>query len=71
MRPYFGTVGFLLLYKRIENGRLQWPTDQNALRKLNSKQLAQLLSGWSLDTTTHQTCPYGHERRKIATPKLV
>ncbi|ANK66966.1 transposase [Loigolactobacillus backii] len=56
--------GFLLLYKRIENGRLQWPTDQNALRKLNSKQLTRLLSGWSLDATIHQTCPPGHERRK-------
>lgn len=30
---YWDGDGFLLLYKRIENGRLQWPTNQNALRK--------------------------------------
>ncbi|WDT66866.1 IS66 family insertion sequence element accessory protein TnpB (plasmid) [Companilactobacillus crustorum] len=30
---YWDGDDFLLLYKRIENGRLQWPTIQNALRK--------------------------------------
>ncbi|QEA54424.1 transposase [Loigolactobacillus coryniformis] len=46
----------------MENGRLQWPTNQNALRKLNAKQLRRLLSGWSLDATIHKTCPPGHEK---------
>ncbi|WP_056988176.1 IS66 family insertion sequence element accessory protein TnpB, partial [Ligilactobacillus acidipiscis] len=31
--------GFLLLYKRFENGSLQWPLDQAAVRKLTSFQL--------------------------------
>lgn len=59
---YWDGDGFLLLYKRIENGRLQWPTNQNALRKLNAKQLRRLLSSWSLDATIHKTCPPGHEK---------
>lgn len=59
---YWDGDGFLLLYKRIENGRLQWPTNQNALRKLNAKRLRRLLSGWSLDATIHKTCPTGHEK---------
>ncbi|WP_143464131.1 IS66 family insertion sequence element accessory protein TnpB, partial [Levilactobacillus enshiensis] len=54
---YWDGDGFLLLYKRLENGRLQWPTNQNAVRKLNLKQLNRLLSGWSLDATIHKIRP--------------
>lgn len=49
--------GFLLLYKRLENGRLQWPTNQASVRKLQPKQLERLLSGWALDSTVHQYDP--------------
>ncbi len=56
---YWDGDGFLLLYKRIENGRLQWPTNQNALRKLNAKQLRRLLSGWSLVMTAFPFTPFG------------
>lgn len=49
--------GFLLLYKRLEDGRLQWPSDQAAVRKLQPKQLERLLSGWALDPTVHQYDP--------------
>ncbi|WP_258115337.1 IS66 family insertion sequence element accessory protein TnpB, partial [Levilactobacillus yiduensis] len=40
---YWDGDGFLLLYKRLENGRLQWPTNQDAVRKLNYKQFSRLL----------------------------
>lgn len=53
--------GFLLLYKRFEDGRLQWPTNQTEIRKLQPKQLERLLSGWSLDATIHKYQP----RRRI------
>ena len=36
---YWDGDGFLLLYKRIENGRLQWPTTQKEVRRLHPKQL--------------------------------
>lgn len=54
---YWDGDGFLLLYKRLENGRLQWPTNQDAVRKLNYKQFSRLLSGWSLDATVHKIRP--------------
>nr|WP_318531008.1 IS66 family insertion sequence element accessory protein TnpB [Levilactobacillus fujinensis] len=57
---YWDGDGFLLLYKRLENGRLQWPTNQDAIRKLNFKQLTRLLSGWSLDATIHKIRPPRH-----------
>ncbi|WP_416274096.1 IS66 family insertion sequence element accessory protein TnpB [Ligilactobacillus acidipiscis] len=48
---------FLLLYKRLEDGRLQWPSDQAAVRKLQPKQLKRLLNGRVLDSTVHQYDP--------------
>ena len=54
---YWDGDGFLLLYKRIEDGRLQWPVDQDAVRKLNYKQFSRLISGWSLDSTVHKIKP--------------
>lgn len=59
---YWDGDGFLLLYKRIENGRLQWPVNQDAIRRLNPKALLRLLSGWSLDSTIHQATPPGHKK---------
>ena len=60
---YWDGDGFLLLYKRIENGRLQWPTNQDSIRKLTSSQLIRLLDGWSLDPTVHKICPPGHKNK--------
>jgi len=54
---YWDGDGFFLLYKRIEDGRLQWPVDQDAVRKLNYKQFSRLISGWSLDATVHKIKP--------------
>lgn len=57
---YWDGDGFLLLYKRLENGRLQWPINQNAVRRLNFRQFKLLLSGWSLDATVHKVRPPRH-----------
>jgi transposase len=46
---YFDTDGFLLLYKRLETGKLQWPKDEQEVRKLSSQQLRWLLEGLSID----------------------
>ena len=40
--------GFMLLYKRIENGNLQWPKDQDEVKKLTSQELRWLLEGLSI-----------------------
>lgn len=54
---YWDKDGFLLLYKRIEAGRLQWPVNQDEVRKLTYLQLSRLLGGWSLDSTIHKIKP--------------
>jgi len=46
---YFDHDGFLLLYKRIEKGRLQWPNDENEVRKLTSQQVRWLLEGLAIE----------------------
>lgn len=38
--------GFLLMYRRIEAGRLQWPRDQNETARITPEQLRDLLSGF-------------------------
>jgi transposase len=45
---YWEEDGFLLLYKRLENGKLQWPRNQDEVRKLTSKELRWLLEGLSI-----------------------
>ena len=45
--------GFLLLYKRFEDGRLQWPMNQAEMRQLQPAQLVRLLQGWYIDATIH------------------
>lgn len=37
-----------LFYKRIENGHLQWPKDQDEVKKLTSQELRWLLEGLSI-----------------------
>ncbi|MFT9205385.1 MAG: IS66 family insertion sequence element accessory protein TnpB [Liquorilactobacillus mali] len=56
--------GFLLLYKRIENGRLQWPRNMNEVKRLHSKQLERLLSGWSLESSIKQSTPPKNTRHQ-------
>ena len=40
--------GFILLYKRIEKGNLQWPRNQEEVKKLTSQELRWLLEGLSI-----------------------
>ena len=45
---YWEGDGFILVYKRLENGRLKWPMDQNEVKELTSQQLRWLLEGLSI-----------------------
>ncbi|WP_167317009.1 IS66 family insertion sequence element accessory protein TnpB [Ligilactobacillus ruminis] len=40
---YWDKTGFVLYYKRIENGRFQWPRNQSEVKKINAHQFAQTL----------------------------
>jgi transposase len=46
--------GFLLLYKRLSNGRFQWPRSKEELRSLSSEQYHWLMSGLTVDPTIHK-----------------
>ncbi|MDO4834795.1 MAG: IS66 family insertion sequence element accessory protein TnpB, partial [Bacillota bacterium] len=37
--------GFLLLYKRLENGKFQWPRDESELRPITWQQFRWLMEG--------------------------
>lgn len=41
--------GFVLLYKRLEQGRFQWPPSAEAVRTITPQQLRWLLEGLSMD----------------------
>ena len=41
--------GFLLLYKRFEGGRLQWPRKESEARSITPQQLRWLLEGLSIE----------------------
>lgn len=41
--------GFLMLYKRLDNGRFQWPRNENEARQLTSQQTRWLLEGLSIE----------------------
>ena len=41
--------GFLLLYKRIEKGRLQWPNTPDEVRELTPQQFRWLMEGLSIE----------------------
>jgi len=46
---YFEGDGFLLLYKRLECGRYQWPRKESEARKLTQQPLRWLLEGLSIE----------------------
>lgn len=41
--------GFLLLYKRLDNGGFQWPRNENEARKLSQEQFIWLMQGLSIE----------------------
>ena len=43
--------GFLLLYKRLENGRYQWPMDRSGMAQLKPKEFDHLVNGLSVYST--------------------
>lgn len=45
---YFDGDGFATLYKRLDNGKLQWPKDEKEVRNLSQQELRWLLEGLSL-----------------------
>ena len=43
--------GFLLLYKRLENGRFQWPMDRSEMALLKPEEFDRLVHGLSVYST--------------------
>ena len=41
--------GYILLYKRLSNGRFQWPRSEKELRKLDARTFRWLLEGLSIE----------------------
>lgn len=41
--------GFVLLYKRLESGRYQWPNTDDVFREIDPRQYRWLLEGLSID----------------------
>jgi transposase len=46
---YFEGDGFLLLYKRLEHSRFQWPRKESDARQITPQQLRWLLEGLSIE----------------------
>jgi len=46
---YWEGDGFVLLYKRLENGHFQWPKTQEEARKLSPQEFRWLMEGLSID----------------------
>ena len=46
---YWDGDGFLLLYKRLENGKLHWPRHRQEVNQLSQQQLRWLFEGLKID----------------------
>ena len=49
--------GFLLLYKRVENGHFSWPRNSNDLRSMTAEQFHWLMQGFAIDPIIHDITP--------------
>ena len=43
--------GFVLLIKRLENGRYQWPRNTQEMKEMDQKQLERLMEGLTIEST--------------------
>ena len=46
---YFSGDGYILLYKRLNNGRFQWPRNESELRKLDVQAFRWLMEGLEIE----------------------
>ena len=53
---YWTKSGFLLLYKRFENGYMQWPRDRSEIRRLNYRQMSRLVSALAIEARRTGMC---------------
>ena len=49
--------GFLLLYKRLEDGRFQWPRNQQEVSQITQEQFQYLMSGLSIVSSIRAVTP--------------
>ena len=49
--------GFLLLYKRVEQGHFTWPRTSDELRQLGPEQFRWLMQGFAIDPLIYDTNP--------------
>lgn len=55
---YWEGNGFVLLYKRLENGAFQWPRNKDEVRQLTPQQYRWLMEGLQIDQPkAHKTLP--------------
>lgn len=49
--------GFLLLYKRVEQGRFNWPRSSDELRQMSFEQFKWLMQGFAIDPIIYDITP--------------
>ena len=49
--------GFLLLYKRLANGRFQWPRSSSELKAMTPEQYHNLMTGFAIESSIHPSHP--------------
>ena len=49
--------GFLLLYKRLVDGRFQWPRSAEDMKQMTQEQFCRLMSGFSIDSSIKESYP--------------
>lgn len=47
--------GFLLLYKRLADGRFRWPKSGEEMKQITAEQYSDLLSGFTIESTIRKS----------------